>query len=278
MKSNLDLITVDSITIPRVVKILDQFGCCVINNYLSDEELNKLKSEFNHIFLDSKNNNTFVINNHPTNVNGKYVVCKKNQLNEHYKTIKTIFTSNFMKKTADKYFERDNHLNDEIFLTHEQASKTEILPWHFDRRHALKFYVNLVDVDEKHGAFAYDIGSHREGHFRANYYMLSGSKVGEMPNDIPLKEVRNPTTISTKAGALVIFDTDGFHKEGLLTVGERKIIRGHTHSKPIVMYRAKLFDAHWWLQSPLNLVKYLYSKVSRSIPHKRLTKSNRRKK
>jgi len=171
----------------------------------------------------------------------------------------------------------DYVLNDEIFLTHEQPSEIEILPWHFDRMHSLKFFINLVDVDETHGAFAYDIGSHKEGHFRAYYYMLSGTKVGEIPNDIPIKELHRPTTISAKAGSLVIFDSDGFHKGGLLTEGERKIIRGHTHAKPFVKYHAKRFDTHWWLQSPINIVKFLKNKSIRNIPNTRLSQATTRK-
>jgi len=206
-----------------------------------------------------------------------YAICKTNKLKRLYETIGTTFTCNFMKSVASKYFKCDHHLNDEVFLTHEQPSETELLPWHFDRRHALKFYINLVDVDETHGAFSYDIGSHREGHFRANYYMLSGTKVAKIPNDIPIEELHRPTAIVTKAGSLVVFDTDGFHKEGLLTEGERKIIRGHSHAKPLIKYNAKIFGAHWWLQTPLNIVKFLKNRAIRNLPSERLTKSTVRK-
>ena len=52
-----------------------------------------------------------------------------------------------------------------------------------------------------------------------------------------------PTVPFRKAGSLVIFDTDGFHKEGLLTEGERKVIRGHSHSKPLVQYKSRMFES-----------------------------------
>ena len=276
MKENLDLITIQSLNTTKVVDTLDQYGCCVINNYLNKKELNNLKSEFDCMFLDAKKNNTFAINKHPTNKMGSFIVCKKNQLQAPYKTIKNIFTSKFMQKIANAYFNCNHLLNDDIFLTQEQPSKTELLPWHFDRRHALKFYINLVDVDETHGALAYDIGSHREGHFRANFYMLTGTKVGEIPNDIPEKELHRPTSIITKAGSLVIFDSDGFHKEGLLLKGKRKIIRGHSHSIPLVMYKAKFFDAHWWLKSYFNITKLLKKGGVRNIPAQRLSRAKSR--
>jgi len=278
MEEKLDLITIDSINVSNAIDILDQYGCCVINNYLSRKELDNLKSEFDYVFSDPEKSNTCVIRKHPTNDKGVYAACETSKLQDSYKTIKNIFLSSFMQEIAGKYFNCDHSLNDEIFLTHEQPSKIELLPWHFDRRHALKFYINLVDVDEIHGAFAYDIGSHREGHFRANYYMLSGTKVGEIPNDIPIKELHRPTTITTKAGSLVIFDTDGFHKEGLLTEGERKIIRGHSHSKPFVKYNARIFDPHWWSQTPINMAKFMKNKVCRNLPNNRLSKAKTRRK
>jgi len=277
MKKNLDLITTKSLDIKKIINILDQFGCCVIKNFLNNDELQDLKSEFNYMFVEAKKNKSFVINKHPTNNNGRYIICKKSQLNSTYKTIKNIFNSKFMNKITDEYFKCDNYFNHEIFLTHEQPSKTEILPWHFDRKHALKFYINLVDVDEKHGAFAYDIGSHREGHFRANFFMLSGVKVGDIPNDIPIEELRQPTNIVSKAGSLVIFDSDGFHKEGLLTEGDRKVIRGHSNPKPLIQYKARIFDAHWWAQSHFNIMKFLKNNTIRNVPNYRLTRAKSRK-
>ena len=277
MKENLDLITVRTLNINKIIDVLDQYGCCVIKNFLNKKDLENLKSEFDSIFLDAKKTNNFVINKHPSNKMGSFIVCKKNQLKTGYKTIKKLFYSEFMEKVTQAYFNCNHFLNDDIFLTLEKASKTEILPWHFDRRHALKFYINLVDVDDTHGAFAYDIGSHREGHFRANYYMLTGTRVGDIPNDIPEKELHRPTSITTKAGSLVIFDTDGFHKEGLLIEGERKIIRGHSHSIPLIMYKAKFFDAHWWLQSFFNIAKLLKKSAKRNIPAQRLSRAKTRK-
>lgn len=120
--------------------------------------------------------------------------------------------------------------------------------------------------------FAGDIGSHRECHFRANFYMLTGTKVCEIPNDIPKKELNRPKSKITKGGSLVIFDSDGFHKAGLLLKGKRKIIRGHSHSIPLVMYKAKFFDAHCWLQSYFNITKLLIKGGIRNIPAQRLSR------
>ena len=78
MKENLDLITIRTLNTKKAIDILDQYGCCVINNYLNKKELSNLKFEFDHMFLEAKKNNTIVINKHPTNKMGSYIICKKN--------------------------------------------------------------------------------------------------------------------------------------------------------------------------------------------------------
>ena len=90
MNKNLDLIAIKSVNIVAVINTLDQYGCCVIKNYLNKKELNDLKSEFDYMFLDSKDN-TFIINSHPTNKKGMYIISKNNKLGLPYRTIKNIF-------------------------------------------------------------------------------------------------------------------------------------------------------------------------------------------
>ena len=91
MSKNLDLITIKSFNISKVIDTIDQYGCCVIKNYLNKKELNDLKSEFDYMFLDSKENNTFIINSHPTNKKGMYIISKNNKLGLPFRTIKNIF-------------------------------------------------------------------------------------------------------------------------------------------------------------------------------------------
>jgi len=74
MNKNLNLITVDSNDASIVVDTLDQYGCCVINNYLDDKKLVNLESEFNQIFSDLEKSRACVINKHPTNDKGVYAV------------------------------------------------------------------------------------------------------------------------------------------------------------------------------------------------------------
>lgn len=275
MMYTLDSILLKEKNINQSVEILDRFGICIIQNFLSEKELDSLQSEHSKVFI-SDDPGISEVHSHPTNKDGMVARCRIKELGAEYSSTKNIFLSNFMKEISLQYFGTEIALNDDVFFTHEKESDVQILPWHFDRKQSLKFYINLLDVDERNGAFSYDIGSHREGHFRANYYLLSGVKAGEIPNDIPEEELHNPVTISVKAGDLVIFDPDGFHCGGIVSTGlERKVVRGHTHPLSNRGYEPKLFDAAWWLNSPFNLAKYFRKNGTRELPSERLTKSVR---
>lgn len=277
----LDLLNAIELSRPdyeAAIEALDRFGVCVVRNYLNADRLQQLVVEHANAF-DSKDKGVYLVQRHPTNEDGLVARCKLLHLGDGFSQTIRIFNSNFMKNVANTYFGNTPvALNEDIFFTHEKASEKAILPWHFDRQQALKFYINLIDVDENNGAFEYDIGSHREGHFRANFYVLSGIKIGEIPNDIPERELRNPIVIAAKAGDLVIFDADGFHRGGIVSKGEeRKVVRGHTRPMPLQDYQPRFPEANWWLNSPLNISKYLGKKAIRRLSNERLTTSARRR-
>ena len=277
MKKNLDLITLHSINVPGALDTLDRYGICVLKNYVSSTDISNLLIEHERSFNLENCDGIYSTEKHPNNKYGLVSRGKINKFNDKLSTVRSIFSSDFIKDISDSYFGSKSSVCDDIFFTHEKESNVPILPWHFDRQQSLKFYINLVNVNKTNGAFEYDIGSHREGHFRANFYILSGVKVGEIPNNIPENELHNPTTIIADAGDLIIFDPDGFHRGGFIMEGlERKVIRGHSHPIPNRKYTARFLDTHWWLQSPLNIVKFLKNSAIRNIPNKRLTRANTR--
>tara|TARA_B100000787_G_scaffold152285_1_gene125845 strand:- start:2186 stop:3022 length:837 start_codon:yes stop_codon:yes gene_type:complete len=278
MKKNLDLITVHSINVLDTLDILYSHGICILKNYVSSSDISKLLIEHESSFNLENCDGIYSTEKHPTNKYGLVSRGRIKNLSDKFSTTRSIFSSNFIKDISDRYFGSKSLVCNDIFFTHEKESNVPILPWHFDRQQSLKFYINLVNVNKTNGAFEYDIGSHREGHFRANFYILSGVKVGDIPNDITDNELHNPTTIIADAGDLIIFDPDGFHRGGVIMKGlERKVMRGQSHPIPNRGYTARFFDTHWWLQSPLNIVKFIKNNAIRRLPYDRLSKAAVRK-
>jgi hypothetical protein len=220
--------------INNVISRLKKYGIATISSFIKHEELDGLRKEYIKIFETDGDCISFN-KKHVTNKEGVVAGLKRKKMDTRlFPIISSLFSSSFMDDIVKLYFKGyDYELNDDIFLSHEKASNIPILPWHFDRIHALKFYFYLEDTNQDNGAFEYVVGSHREGFFRANYYLAQGIEIENIPNDIPDDEIINPLTLSAAAGDLIIFDTDGFHRGGLVKEGkERKVIRGHSHISP----------------------------------------------
>ncbi|MFW1677433.1 hypothetical protein ACFVYJ_06575 [Pontibacter sp. JAM-7] len=266
-------IALSDATSSKILDMLDRNGICLIRKYIGSDDLLKLDSDFQSIF--NYESGTVNISNHPRNLDGMVARLKLDTSKDKVLGVYQVFKSQLMENVSKEYFGGNGiNLNEDVFFTKEFESSDDILPWHFDRQQSLKFYMNLVDVDESNEAFEYDVGSHREELFRANCYILKGLPLGDIPNDIPFVEVRCPLRIAADAGDLVIFDPDGFHKAGTIQPGKcRKVIRGYTHPKPNHTYKAKPLDCYWWVQSCFNISKLSSNKAGRILPEKRLTSS-----
>ena len=250
----------------EITSQLKNQGIAIIDSYLSGKDIIELKQLFYKCFQVT-DPGIVKKHQHPVNEAGKVVRIKRERLSNAFQGIKGIFGSRMMGKILENYYAPNKcSLNDDVFLTHEKTSEKNILPWHFDRQQSLKFLIYLTDTNKQNGAFEYCPGSHMEGHFRANYYILRGYSLKDLPNDIPDDEIRNPKVISAKAGDLIIFDADGFHRGGIVSPdNERLVIRGHSHPLPKKGYQARLFSREWWLQTPFNMGKLFGSGVGRTL-------------
>ena len=237
-----DAFTLSNFDSMSIRKLLRSFGLVVVQNYLSAEELKAIKEEIANI--ENTPECIIKIHQHPNNENGVVYRLRSTQFSQDQKhIIDTMLNERLSCVTRDYYLDRDIILNEEIFFTHEKHDARNILPWHFDRIQSLKFYINLVDVDESNGALEYCLKSHREGTLRGNYHILKGVAIEDIPNDVPLDELYNETVISASAGDLIIFDSAGFHRGGVIEKGkERLVLRGHSHPCDVKKYGEKSAD------------------------------------
>lgn len=241
---------------------LTRYGVAVIEGFLTEHMVEQLRSEVRQI---EGSPCVKLLQKHPVNKDGKVIRIDSSLLGTSQKSIQEVFFSEPLRRFSEAYFPGGIRFNEEIFITEEYEDDKPILPWHFDRVQALKFYINLVDVDETNGAFEFCLSSHREGNFRANCHILRGGSIHDIPNDIPDVELYNPTVIRARAGDLVIFDPAGFHRAGYVQKGKmRLVIRAHTHPRKVQFYgKARPLSSAWWIRSYANLSRLLYSRVAR---------------
>lgn len=270
----LEQITVRNKEFEKVVDKLDRYGICLVKKFLDPETLETLLAEHNKA-LSSSNENIQCEPYYNKEVEGTVGRAQLKSLKNTFPATFETFTSLLVNKVAEEYFKDVTFiLNEDIFFSEEKKSGSEILPWHFDREQSLKFYFPLSGGLAGEGCLEFDPGSHREGHFRANYFLLAGKKVKDIPNLIPENELHSPIVVESEPGDLIVFDADGFHRAGpIKSSSQRIILRGHTHVFPRAGYQVSPWNMQWWLSSPINLAKWLVNKGTRQLAAGRLTQS-----
>ncbi len=259
---------------------LKKFGIAVIPNFLEKSDVSALNFEFDGCF--SNAGRSIFREKHPINEEGQTARLNplRADVREQFPKICTVFQHQFMRDVSSAYFAPHSvSFNDEVFVTHELPSERPILPWHFDRMQSLKFWFYLTDTTKENGAFEYCPGTHWEGRYRASYYLAKGLGIEELPNDIDEELIRKPITLALRAGDLLIFDADGFHRGGIVSEGrERRVLRAHTHPIRGRRFGDKLLSSGWWISSWLNINRWLPKASERVIGERIRERSVNRKK
>lgn len=149
--------------------------------------------------------------------------------------ISRVYNAEWMRKLHDLYTGRSNTYGMNVFATHDYKFTGELARngWlHFDRHWRLKFFLYLTDIDVSSGAFSCSVGSRfagatlREKAWEQPQYEDVKNRIGL---DYPELLDKYPTeSVEGKAGTLIVFDTDTFHKGGKCDEGrERLIVRLH---------------------------------------------------
>lgn len=145
------------------------------------------------------------------------------------------FNSEWMKALDKEYRGTLNGFCSAIYATHDYKNNEGLARngWlHFDRSNCLKFFIYLTDTDKTNGAFSISPGSRSKGKELRESAWSSGNYeevLNRIDLDYPeLKDKFPFEPIEAKAGTLIVFDTDTFHKGGECEDGKsRLVIRAH---------------------------------------------------
>ena len=201
---------------------LKKDGCFVVKNAISKEDLKLLKKE---ILDKCSTGKTYEF--------GK--LYRGGNIEQYNKdsAIYKFFTQSWMKDLTKSYTSQP--FGRSIIATHDYINTNDWARqgWlHFDKQKSFKFFLYLTDVDASCGALNLSPGSVQEGeklnkYLNANNLYESNRK---LETSYPELVAKYPSeAIEGHAGTLIVFDTDTFHKGGVVAEGkERLIVRMHT--------------------------------------------------
>ena len=142
-----------------------------------------------------------------------------------------VYDVEWMKNLYYQYSGTLNGYGKNVFATHDYQFTGELARngWlHFDRNWCLKFFIYLTDIDKSCGAFSCSVGSRQKGEELRNiawgvrdYDVVKNRIELDYPE---LLETYPDEPVEAKAGTLIVFDTNTFHKGGQVEKGKSRLV------------------------------------------------------
>lgn len=212
----------DYTNLETTIPVLESDGVFIVENFLTGDDLISLQQEI-QAKCDSGKDYEF----------GK--LYRGNELSTYNKNsaIYKTFSQPWIKALNDAYYPGAGH-GKAVIATHDYISTSNWARqgWlHFDRVRSFKFFLYLSDIDVSCGALHLSPKSREQG-TKLNKFMEEKGLYEDrrrLEESAPeYVEAFPPEPIEGPAGTLIVFDTDTFHKGGVVEEGkERLIVRLH---------------------------------------------------
>lgn len=210
----------------EIIDYLNKFGVTVINNFIGEETINSLKLEFEELQICKQ----------PWALKTEYSkgrCCRVNRLemnSKYFPDTASVFGSEWMGNICNRYLGDESVLNHDIFLVHDVTTSVHVAQdLHYDKIPTLKFFIYLTDTTSGNGSFYCVPGSHEYTKKLQDKNRKKLKSPGHSETRfVPLEFESEQIPLEGKAGTLIIFDTDVFHRAGKVDKGERFVMRGHS--------------------------------------------------
>lgn len=216
-----------SSSLSDIHKMIKENGVAILPNFISKAELELLDTEFEKLVKTKSR----AIKSFPLEKGEGVGITRRKLKAKNFPSTAEFFDRPFMHAIANEYVHPSCNLNSKIYVVRDVVGTTTYAnDLHFDVQKCLKFFIYLNDVTANNGAFEFAAGTHHwvEDLRRSDRAKEITFENREISRELPYKE-EHVISLEGKAGTLFIFDTDMFHRTGTTSMGERKIMRGHTY-------------------------------------------------
>lgn len=237
----------------KIVKILSEYGVCVLKNYFDVEEIKTIFNELDFLYekVPEKRHghlyspNQMQLSAEDDYSSGKSVCFYNNSYSIVPSFSKLFFENALLNDVLNKHFSEKCNRFLQIFTTQEyrvidrdNCPRNSFI--HIDPFESLKFAIFYPDVDESNGSLKVIPKSFNEGSsIRKNFISKQIPtpkgylhKMEEFPSEMVTFTPDQIISIDTSVGDLVLLNTDNYHSGGsILESGKyRKAI--YVHNRP----------------------------------------------
>lgn len=217
---------IQSITTPenidKCLEVLKSDGCFIVDNFIEGEELTLLRDEVQRL-CDNSSEYEF----------GSLYRGNALTTYDHNNPIRKTFNRKWLSELNNAYGK--GPYGKSVIATHDYKSTDNWARqgWlHSDKQTSFKYFLYLTDIDKTCGALhlcpgSIEIASKLNKKLNSTNQYESKRKIEETYPD--LVDQYPPVAIEKPAGTLIVFDSDTWHKGGVVQEGkERLIIRLHS--------------------------------------------------
>ena len=242
----------ESFSHEKIFETLEEYGLVILESFIGSDELVRYNNTFDEI-IEGRLKGEYILDRGNETVNLMVLEQGSHELHDSVKHLFETFETDGFRALGKSFFRGEDHFfNKKIFLTQDLVGSTHAAQdLHFDVVPTLKFFLYLSDTSVENGAFTVVPSSHhRTAEIREQYKgeISYENRHLSRPKADPKLEV----PIEAKGGALIVFSTELFHKAGVVSRGERRVIRSHS-------WQTQHRD---WAEASTNSVR---SKISRLL-------------
>lgn len=224
----------------EVEKTLSRYGAAVLPGWIKDQELEKLRQEWDDIWSKRKDKSAPYVHHVGGDVADYASLDREASEAKQFEAVNGVFEHPKIVRLAELVVGQPCKMNSAVYATYDLGKGAEVAPSHFDKLWNLKFMIYLEDILEKgRGAFGVHPGSTPLARRQFREWFSSVAEDGAitvgapeyytMNNEILPEDLPPFVEILAPAGTLIIFSTDVFHRGSYLESGrERRIFRAHT--------------------------------------------------
>lgn len=208
-----------------VITLLNSTGILVVEKYIEKDSLISMNVEYDKLL----NSDLSEITHIPYS-NGKAVHFPITDLIlSNFPAISCVFKSDYFSLITKNYFRKDIKSNVVVYAVNDVIGTRHIAnDLHFDVKRSLKFFIYLNNTSIENGAFYCVPGSHKNS---LKTRQKNSGKITYANRSITRDLNYDPSElipIEGPPGTLIVFDTDVFHKAGIVQTGERRVLRGQS--------------------------------------------------
>ncbi len=210
-------------TVDQIGQVLESDGVVFLTDYLNASEVEQLAEDYEAI-LSAQESGIDIVNLD----RGRAAVLHRAE-NDRFPHVQRVFGSAMMNDISQNFFQAPFGLNRDVYVLHEVVGTVHIAQeLHFDVLPTLKFFIYLNDVSRVNGAFSCVPGSHKfTKRIRAEYGEAISFEERGITRDHDFSE-NQILPVEGPAGSMIVFTTEVWHRAGTVSVGDRKLMRGHT--------------------------------------------------